>query len=79
MLYMESHNAAHQWEKDMKIHSTSEGHVIETDSPVRPFRIHKGERLCSYKTLEAAIEAAKLRRESILADYQAVLDCGKSY
>ncbi len=60
----------------MIIHNTSQGHVIETSNPSRPFRICKDGRLRSFKTLDAAIKSQRQNLDSIRADVQAMQEQG---
>ena len=60
----------------MKIHSTNQGHVIETNNASRPFRICKNRRTCSFKTLDAAIRAQEKSIKSIHADVYALRKSG---
>jgi len=60
----------------MKIHNTSQGHVIETSNSSRPFRISKGGRLCSFKTLDAAVKAQEKNIKAIHADVKALRKSG---
>ena len=63
-------------EKDMIIHNTSQGHVIETSNSSRPFRICKGGRTSSFKTLDAAIKAQEKSIKAIHADVKALRESG---
>ena len=60
----------------MIIHNTSQGHVIETNNAIRPFRICKDGRLRSFKTLDAAIKSQRQNLDSIRADVQAMQEQG---
>ena len=60
----------------MIIHSTSNGHVIETNNLSRPFRISKDGRICAFKTLNAAIKAQEKRIKAIHADVKALRESG---
>jgi hypothetical protein len=60
----------------MVIHSTSQGHVVETSNSSRPFRITKNGRTSSFKTLDAAVKAQEKNIKAIHADVKALRKSG---
>ena len=60
----------------MIIHNTSQGHVIETNNTIRPFRICKDGRLRSFKTLDAAINSQRQNLDSIRAEVKSMRESG---
>jgi len=60
----------------MIIHNTSQGHVIETNNAIRPFRISRNGRLRSFKTLDAAVKAQEENIKATLADVKALRESG---
>jgi len=78
MIYMESHNAAHNRRYKMIIHSTKYGHVIETTNKVRPFRICRYGTTASFSSLEAASKALKEYLDSAIEETLALRSMGIS-
>jgi len=60
----------------MVIHSTSQGHVVETSNSSRPFRITKNGRTSSFKSLDAAVKAQEKNIKAIHADVKALRELG---